>query len=39
MKILQRWTLWDIKRDLKHSEQKVKFLKLVLKHLEKEYRK
>ena len=38
MKITKRLQLWDIKRDIKFHERKVRFLKKIYKHLEKEYK-
>lgn len=32
MKLMDRMQLWDLQRDLKHAEGKVKFLKEVIKH-------
>ncbi len=39
MKLTERFQLWDLKRDLKRYESKVKFLKQLIKHFEKEYKK
>ena len=39
MKLMDRFHLWEIKREIKFLEKKTKFLKQVLKHLEKEYSK
>jgi len=36
MKITKRWQIWDIKRDIKRYEEKIKFLKKLVKHIEKE---
>ena len=39
MKLTERLHLWDIKRDLRNYESKVKFLKQLIKHFEKKYKK
>ena len=38
MKLMKRFQLWDVKRELKMYEGKVKFFKSLIKHLEKEYK-
>jgi len=35
MKLTTRWQIWDLKREIKYYESKVKFLKLVLKDIKK----
>ena len=37
MKLTDKWHLWDIRREIKFHERKIKFLKLLLKHFKKEY--
>lgn len=37
MKFINKLQLWDLKRDLKRYEEKVKLLKLMIKHFKKEY--
>ena len=39
MKLTTRWQLWDLKRDIKRYESKVKFLKLLVKHIKMEVKK
>ena len=39
MKLMTRLTLWDLKRDIKHYEEKIKLIKQVIKHIENENEK
>ncbi len=36
MKLTTRWQIRDLKREIKHLESKVKFLKNLVKHIMKE---
>jgi len=35
MKLTTRFQLWDVKREIKFYESKIKFLKQIIKHLKK----
>lgn len=39
MKLFDRMHLWEIKKDIKRYESKVRFLKKLHKHLKKEFEK
>ena len=39
MKITTRWQIWDLKREIKHLESRVKFLKKLVKHIIKDEKK
>ena len=36
MKLMTRLTLWDLKRDIKHYEGKIRLIKQVIKNIENE---
>jgi len=36
MKVTTGWQLWEIKRENKYYEKKIRFLKALIKHLKKE---
>ncbi len=38
MKFMNRLHIWDIKREIKFYEGKLKFMKDLLKHFQKEYK-
>ena len=33
MKLLERMQIWDLKRDIKHHESKIRLIKMILKQL------
>ena len=35
MKITTKWQLWDLKREIKHLESRIRFLKNLVKHIKK----
>lgn len=35
MKLMTRLQLWDLKRDIKHYEAKIRLIKAIIKHIKK----